>query len=259
MSEIATFELIFMTARSCHIRGSRFRRLPNPCGDAPSCTIRAAVCLQELAAIITRSDDLGSDPLTQEIKNAFVYGRFDSLSSLDREGRPLNELIENHLSAETGVQKKAVNGYAASLQNAEETYVADHVALMDALHTASDKMDHRLAREAMHEHLRSVITAHFSTVLGQRPGLQAHLARSTSVEKDLVEFYFENVRPAVVRPGATRVTLGKMSAPEAQRSAVWLALMFRMWSWMVLHEFNPADKMIERTEFMNSRLPVYIG
>jgi len=26
-----------------------------------------------------------------------------------------------------------------------------------------------------------------------------------------------------------------------------------------LHDFNPEDKMIERSDFMNNRLPIYIG
>jgi hypothetical protein len=32
-----------------------------------------------------------------------------------------------------------------------------------------------------------------------------------------------------------------------------------MWSWLFLHDFNPEDRMIERSEFKDNRLPVYIG
>lgn len=267
-----------MVAKSCHIPGSRFRRLPNPCGDVPSHSLNAAKCLEELSSIIKDPDVRGTHPLARELANAFEHGRFDGIGALDpvptpHGGRTLEQLIERFLTAQAGFQQ-TVGSYNATgqqdwVRTAEDDYNNALLHLMDALHAASDKVGQRLTRDDLKSDLRDVVAAHFTVTLGQQDALRKQLDGSTAVERDLVRFYAGTVRPAVVGGGsggshastASTITNGTptLDAEGMQRSAVWLALMFRMWAWMFLHEFNPLDKMIERTEFLNSRLPVYIG
>ena len=97
-------------------------------------------------------------------------------------------------------------------------------------------------------------------------------------EKFLVDFYFDKIHSVISQAptessnyelirdsGHSQFSTTSDTATLAgtrfsnERSAVWLALMFRMLSWFFLHDFNPEDRMIERTEFKNNRLPVYIG
>jgi hypothetical protein len=88
-------------------------------------------------------------------------------------------------------------------------------------------------------------------------------------EERLAAFHFDCVRPAVVRTAmrsassmASTTNLRSadpLTAAEMKSSAVWLALTFKMWAWLVLHEFNPLDRVIERSKYQNSRLAVYIS
>jgi len=99
----------------------------------------------------------------------------------------------------------------------------------------------------------------------------AAVAANDRLESEFMTFYFENVLPGVlgweppflsttgtVVDTATRPA-GNITAAEIHMSTVWLSLVFRMLAWLFLHEFNPLDRMIERTEYMYNRLPVYIG
>lgn len=73
-----TFELIAMVGKSVHLRGSRFRRLPNPCADAWTPGLDIAACLGEFAATI-KDSDFGNHDLATEIKGLFQFGRMDAL------------------------------------------------------------------------------------------------------------------------------------------------------------------------------------
>lgn len=104
----------------------------------------------------------------------------------------------------------------------------------------------------------------------------ANATRENSKEKILMNFYFNKIFPAAVK--ASPQESGNQTSDSASshsgididgttlspaiiqdRSAIWLGLMFKLWSWLFLHDFNPEDKMIERSDFMNNRLPIYIG
>ncbi len=71
-----------------------------------------------------------------------------------------------------------------------------------------------------------------------------------------MSFYFDTVRPQVVKQSKSSGSPSDSSAAstvqssgdenltpdEMQRSAVWLALVFRMFAWLFLHTFNPLDR-----------------
>jgi hypothetical protein len=274
-----TFELVAMVAKSVHIPGSRFRRLPNPCRDAPPHQLNTAACLGAFATMLKECPDLGTHVLTTELKSSFVLGRLDGMLSLDtKNGRTLEQLVNNYIAAHTNLEdEKAEKRYiladdderAANKEKAEKMYNDALLHLLDALHFAVELVDQNLMHDETKEEMRDVITSHFAALADQQSELEDKLAESGSKEKILVAFYFNHIRPTVVSQptssAASTASRGTNSSSEPssdivmRRSAIWLGLMFRTWSWLFLHTFNPLDRMIERTEFQNSRLPVYIG
>lgn len=164
------------------------------------------------------------------------------------------------------------------MQAAQQMYDTVLIDLLDSLDDAVQVVDYKL--EDLMDEVREVLSSHFATMLDKRQLLEEELAKETKVntkEQILVKFYFEKIYPAITQapaedvskhatnPGSTHSTGSSNAATLSpvtsdKRSAVWLALNFKMWSWFFLHDFNFEDKMInERSEFKNSRLPVYIG
>lgn len=244
--------------------------------------------MRRFGVLVRQSIGLGTDPLTHELQNAFEHGRFDGLATLDPlrdRGHTLEQLIEDFITTKAGLKDPDRMFYPSNEERdtarktAEGRYNNALLHLMDALHSASDRAGQRLTHKDVCEDVRAVITAHFIALYDKRTELQKRLAGAGSIEEELVDFYFEHIRPSVLTKDGDHATLGSaastvstaasvgadpragtaLSKEEAQRSAVWLALVFRMFAWLFLHEFNPKDRMIERTEYMNSRLPVYIG
>jgi hypothetical protein len=118
----------------------------------------------------------------------------------------------------------------------------------------------------------SIIAAHLSGVLSASDMLQTAVNDlSASKEENLMKYYFEEIKPTVkngyanVRTannsgGMSPTTIGTTTeAQKEEREAVWTMLVFRMWCWFLLHEFDPADRCIVPNQFKGSRMPVYIG
>jgi len=154
---LATFELIGMIAKSCHIHGSRFRRLPNPCADPPPRTLKMAVCLREFAFNLRKSSiALGTDVLTLELQTGMLP-----------DGRSLEQLIESYLSAKAAFERAGRSFIPfEERENVRRAAEYNHdkaiVELMDALHFVLGRIDERLRSDEMREGVRSVITAHFA-------------------------------------------------------------------------------------------------
>ncbi|KAH8896721.1 hypothetical protein GQ53DRAFT_838246 [Thozetella sp. PMI_491] len=267
-----TFQLIAMVAKSFHIPGSRFRRLPNPCGDAPPQDLRVA-CLDMLAAIIRSQSRLGTDILTQQIKNAFEHGRLDGAAALDpAEGHTLEQLIQEYKTVNINSENEKRSrfyGGEKSEYDAELRHGDALLHLLDGLHNTIRGLDEILNESSTGETMRTVITLHFRTIFRKHDELWATVAQGVGTKEErLVRFYFDSVWPDVVGrttgdseiitedPGVSRSA--ESSTFDVQKSRVWLALMFRMWSWLFVHDFDSLDRMIERSKYQNSRLPVYI-
>jgi hypothetical protein len=277
LTPVATFELIAMVAKSAHIPGSRFTRLPNPCADTPPHQLNTAACLNEFAARIKACPDLGDHMLTEEIKSFIQRGRFDGMIlgqldgmiSLDtKTRRTLEQLVDNYIMAHTKLEnEKAGKNFtpadpesqATMKEEAEKARNDAFVYLLDSLHKAVDLVDQNLMHKETQDEIRDVISKHFDTMADKHSELEEKLGQDGSKEKNLVAFYFDEIRPTVVRVDTGSASTEPLTETEMKRSAIWLGLMFRMWSWLFLHTFNPLDRMIERTEFQNNRLPVYIG
>lgn len=274
-----------MVGCSAHIPHSKFRRLPNPCADPWVPILDIATCLSVFSTFVKGYPNLERDTTTTEIKGLFEHGRLDGIV-LDN-GQPLIQKINNYRAANDNLARQRAEGTLnyipldevaerpARLQQALETYDDALLDLLDSLHVAVKRIDDRLEVEKV----REVLTLHFKAKHDSGAKLHDVLSASETKEKDLISFYFENIQPIVAkgdlrqqdtspRPSsamstASTATTGSsrtnLTPAEVERNGIWLALMFKMWSWFFLHDFSPLDKMIERSEYMNSRLPVYIG
>jgi hypothetical protein len=275
-----------MLAKSVHILGSRFRRLPNPCADAWNPGLDVAACLGAFAINIDKCPSLGSHTLTTELQELFQHGRMDALVLAN--GQTLVQKIKAYSVATTHLveSEKADSLYypeeerQAMKDQAAQNYNIRLLDLLDSLHWAIERVDERLKDLVDNPQFDKVVALHFGAVLDQQLALNVELANATGdspKERILIDFYFNNIYLAAVTgsaekasgeqtpdsatthstTGSDEVTLSPTVTEE--RSAIWLGLMFRMWSWLFLHDFNPEDRMIERSEFKDNRLPVYIG
>lgn len=202
-------------------------------------------------------------------------------------GQTLIQKIKKYSEAATRLaDEKADRHYypenerQAAKDRAAQDYTTRLLDLLDSLHWAVERVDERLKDLVDKPEFGEVVALHLAAVLDQQPALNLELAKATGgnpKERILINFYLNTIYPAAVKGFAEEVS-GK-STPDSrsshsatgsdeatlspttteERSAIWLGLMFRMWAWLFLHDFNPEDKMIERSEFKNNRLPVYIG
>lgn len=274
-----------MLAKSVHIPGSKFRRLPNPCADNWTPGLDIAACLSAFASNIKFCPNLGSHILTTEIQELFQHRRMDALVLTN--GQTLVQKIIAYSDAVTRLaDEKADKIYypederQAMKDQAAQNYNTRLLDLLDSLHWAVERVDERLKDLVDKPEFRDVLALHFAAIFDQQPALNAELANATRdnlKERILVNFYFNNIYPAAIKglaeedsgeQAADAVTLHSTTSSDevtlsptitGEKGAIWLGLMFRMWSWLFLHDFNPEDRMIERTEFKNNRLPVYIG
>ncbi|CAG8962235.1 hypothetical protein HYFRA_00005288 [Hymenoscyphus fraxineus] len=270
-----TFELLGMVAKSVHLAGSRFRRLPNPCAARWTPHLDFSACLK-FFGVHLKSQSLGDDDLTKELQGLFrkgrLYGNFfgptleQKISAYGFYADAYNKLKkETYTQPGTEGQKES-----SHVKESRERYNENHLDMLDTLHEALGVVETTL-RESMLEDVRQVLTLHFTAVLDQQEDLEKELEKATldnPKEKILLDFYFKKIYPKVVEAEDWngRASNGSMASDAStlcsnsdRRSAVWLALMFRLWSWMFLHDFNSEDRMIERSEFMDNRLPVYIS
>lgn len=146
-------------------------------------------------------------------------------------------------------------------------YNTTYLDMLDSLHDALQIIDNKLVEDLLKD-AREVLASHFTAILSQQSDLENEPANATldnPKERILLNFYFDKIHPKVMRTedpnGNTEAssmqqlstvaasdasTLNSTSLGADRRSAVWLALMFRLWSWLFLHDFK------------DNRLPVYI-
>ena len=284
-----TFELIAMTAKSVHIPGSKFRRLPNPCKDNWNPGLDAAACLAAFACKLKDCPSLGNHILTEELQELFQHRPVDALVLNNPQTQTLLQKIKAYSDAATRLaDEKADKHYYAQEEDrqankdrAAQQHNTRLLVLLDSLHLAVEMVDERLKDLVAKPQFGEVLALHLAAVLDQQNTLNLELANATGdnpKEKILINFYLNNIFPAAVKEpveavsgtqtpdstmsqsaGSDEATLSPATTTTEERSAIWLGLMFKMWSWLFLHDFNPEDKMIERSEFKNNRLPIYIG
>lgn len=284
-----TFELIAMLAKSVHIPGSKFRRLPNPCKDAWNPDIDIAACLAAFASNMKDCASLGGHVLTTEIQDLFQHRPADAFVLNVPQTQSLVQKIKAYSDAATTLANEKADKYLYPQEEerqvmkdrAARDYNARLLVLLDSLHLAVEMVDERLKELVGKPQFGEVLALHLAAVLDQQNALNTELATATGdnpKEKILINFYVNNIYPAAVKEpsepasgtqtpdsgtsqsarGGDDATLSPSTTTE-ERSAIWFGLMFKLWSWLFLHNFNPEDTMIERSEFKNNRLPIYIG
>lgn len=275
-----------MVAKSVHLPGSRFRRLPNPCAAAWTPQLNIASCLRNFSDLLENNTTLGDDELTKELQGLFKKGR---MYTFILKGSTMDQKISAYDRDTSAYTKAKTNTSWAHAPNNDgqkheeytrERYTNTYLDMLDSLHDALEVIDNKLQEDLL-EDVREVLTSHFTATLNQQSELEKELANATldnPKEKILMNFYFEKIHPQVAREmteelndrtavslppttvsGSDASTICSTSLVADRRSAVWLALMFRLWSWLFLHDFNSADRMIERSDFKDNRLPVYLS
>lgn len=224
-----------MVANPFRIRGSNFSMLPNPCSDMWEPGVNMLKCMQAFHAEFDRLYD--DTPVT------------------DR-GSLLN-LIHRQF-AEDRFSDAVLSG------------VID-LDVREAAHTALDEISEHFNAHIRQSELRSVLAGHISEILRASNQLEIALNyddESGAKEERLMKLYFKSFRKTVTtftRVGTlTILPEGSPAVPRSEtqqhdRSALWLALVFRMWCWFLLHNFDEADRMIVPSQFLGSRYPVFIG
>ncbi|KAG9231388.1 hypothetical protein BJ875DRAFT_487070 [Amylocarpus encephaloides] len=281
-----TFELIGMLAKSVHIRRSRFRMIPNPCSDAWTPGLKILSCLSAfdgaLSALLKESSTIAACPLAQKICSLFKDGKTAHGQGLRYKIVKYEDAIDTLIKKQNSYSPLVSNDYPApdketQVKDCERDKAEKHLDLLDSIHDAITAVDESL--ESQIPQVREVLALHFTSMLNHMKNgkLNEALANAdSSREEALIKYCFDHFMPE--KPVATGAGASILSASSSQvmsssqvslrtlvdasgehHVAVWLALVFRMWSWFSLHEFNPLDKMVERADFLGSRLPVYIG
>ena len=236
--------------------------------------------------------NLGSHELTTELQELFQHRQVDDLVLNYRPPQTLTQKITKYCQAVARLTE--VNGGDSHLHypkeedrqlekdQAAQEYNDRLLILLDSLHLAVELIDERLNELVGKPQFREVLASHLAAVLDQQSALNDELDNASGdneKERTLINFYVRVIFPAAVKEppvtasgtqtpdsmrsqsesGGDEVTLSPSTPASEERSAIWLGLMFKMWSWLFLHDFNPEDKMIERSEFIDNRLPIYIG
>lgn len=219
---------------------------------------------------------MGSHILTAEIQEDFQYRSISGLVLTNQQS--LTQKIKAYSDASARLADvKAHKRYHPNPfeeeKQAAHVYDAQFLDLLDAIHWTIERGDETLHDLAENSEFREVVASHLTAVIDQQHELNKQMAKATrenQKESILMKFYFNDILPVVAK-GLVEVSPTDLaSTPPAtgggeaipgseERTASWLGLMFRMWSWLFLHDFNPKDRMIERGEYMDNRHTVYIG
>ena len=227
-----SFEIIGMLGQVVRLRGSNFRMVPNPTHDHWRKNIGRKASWK-----ITR----------------------------------LMEVFQNHLqkliiSEQLGAEHQAVLiskqwGKISKLDCTNEANLS--IECREAIHDSIEDVTSYLLNSKQTDVL-SVLVSHISSVVDvlDNPNSPLNTIALTNANKEetLFTYYFDNIRPAVVRSSdSMRNVLDNNSVEREQRSTIWVSLMFRMLCWLLIHDFDKADVRVVPSDLKGSRMPVFIG
>jgi hypothetical protein len=133
------------------------------------------------------------------------------------------------------------------------------IDVREAIHDALDRQTSHLLTLKQADVL-SVVVAHITKVmevLGD-PVSPLNTIVLANKEDALFSHYFYEIRPAVI--GNLRADKKPLSKSEKEaRNIIWIALIYRMLCWLLLHDFDKSDIKIVPSDLRGSRMPVYIG
>jgi hypothetical protein len=240
------FEIIGMLGKVFRIRGSNFRMLPNPTSDPWLKKIGAKASWK-----ITKLMEIFQSKLQDLIEQ-------DEINSLEKGNKILD--------------------IAMQCQRISDWNCTDEVNLSigarETIHDAIDDVTNYLLTLSQLEVL-SVLVAHITKVVDVLYDPKSPLNTIVLANKEdaLLSYYFHVIRLFVIGdrdPNQIWQELnskGDLSANQKeqrrsereQRNTIWIALIFRMLCWLLLHDFDKSDVKIVPSDLKGSRMPVYIG
>lgn len=225
------FEIIGMLGKVFRIRGSNFRMLPNPTSDSWLKKIGAKASWK-----ITKLMEIFQTKLQELIEN---------------EG--INSLEKGNKITDIAMQWRRI----AELNCTDEANLS--LEVREAIHDAIDDITTYLLTLSQLEVL-SVLVAHVTKVVDvlEDPISPLNTIVLANKEDALLSYYFYEIRPFVIgNLDNNKKPLSK--SEKEQRNTIWIALIFRMLCWLLLHDFDKSDVKIVPSDLKGSRMPVYIG
>ena len=211
-----------MLATPIRIRGSNFKRIPNPTRDYYTTAFskvtlmekfQTKLCSLVVAKSINPSPEI--DSIFEHWSKIQVYWREDE-SNVD-------------------------------------------IDLREALHDALDASTTRLLSYDSKVIIR-VVASHLNAVMQSLDELEPKLSELDAKKEEIfVDHYFTAVRRDVLknRRPSEAPHVGKSINDE--KIAIWITLLFRMLYWLLLHDFDRVDLKIVPSDLKGSRMPIYIG
>lgn len=157
----------------------------------------------------------------------------------------------------------------------------------EAIHDAIDNVDKYLLEEVDQALILGVLVSHLKAVMDELDNAESVLNSIvlSNKEEPLVNFYFKEIFQSVMKSkvnpadrsplynaGNDQADLHdsrKESGPrlprdptkheKERRGEVWITLVFRMFCWLLLHDFDHKDTKIVPSDLKGSRMPIFIG
>lgn len=109
--------------------------------------------------------------------------------------------------------------------------------------------------QVSNDEIIGVVRDHIAAVLEASADIEEKLTvLGVNASYVFIKYYFDEIRPKVVNGHANATIIEKR-----QREAIWVALVYRMICWFLLHDFDKADINIVPSVLKGSRMPVFIG
>jgi hypothetical protein len=132
----------------------------------------------------------------------------------------------------------------------------------ELLHDTVDEMTEHLLSLKQSDVL-SVLLWHIERVAAhledQKSPINTISFTSMNSAEVLMNYYFDIIRPEVISCKSDGEIKMLSATEQEQRNGIWLALMFRMLCWLMLHDFDSTDINLVDSDLKGSRMPIYIG
>lgn len=134
------------------------------------------------------------------------------------------------------------------------------IDLREALHDALDESNEYLLSHTA-SIVIGVVASHLNTVIEKLEDLESFVSGISKKKEDfLMNYYITTVLPTVCenmqKQDDTGAHMGELAVDV---TSIWVTLVFRMLLWLLLHDFDKADVIIVPTDLKGSRMPVYFG
>lgn len=209
-----------MIGEVCRLRGSNFKRMPNPTSDTCHKTLSACTLMIEFQINLQR---------------------LTALSSASSQVRWVLSSWKNTLQVLWKDREEQID-----------------ILMRETVHDLVDACTEWLCA-CDESDVIAVVGAHLSAVLGELDNKEYFLSSNEwDTEAELLEYYFDNIRPAVERACVSVQMPDKADEKGISPQDIWTTLLFRSCLWSLLPNFDELDVMVLPSRLMGSRLPVYI-